>query len=119
MADEVVAGGEIRRDLARPLERLHVENKNVSNQDFLDRRLMKTSVTYINNNGGAPAIPAQRRRVHAHLVDLEPVLALAVTGREGTGTLVHPDHDRPLLVCPLGPNSCDVLAGRDVGGERR
>lgn len=79
---------------------------------------MQTAITHINHNSGAPAVSAQRRRVHAHLVDLEPILALAVASGEGAGALVEPDHDGPLLVSPLRPDGGDVLPSRDGGSQR-
>lgn len=75
--------------------------------------------TYIDNDSSAPAISTQRRRIHAHLINLEPALALAVAGGEGAGALVHPDHDGPLLVRPLRPNGGDILPGRNGGRESR
>ena len=91
------------------------------NRDLAQFHLEKSTITHIYNNSSAPAIPAQRRRGHAHLVDLEPALALAVAGGEGAGALVHPDHDGALLVRPLGPDGGDVLPGRDgrAEGSRR
>lgn len=80
-------------------------------------QLKRNTITHINNNSSAPAVPAQWRLGHAHLVNLEPALALAVAGGEGAGALVHPDHDGALLVCPLGPDGGDVLPGRDGGAQ--
>jgi hypothetical protein len=73
--------------------------------------------THIINNSSAPVVPTQRGLGHAHLVDLEPALALAVAGGEGAGALVHPDHDGALLVRPLAPDGSDVLAGGDGGAQ--
>lgn len=36
------------------------------------------------NDGSAPVSASERRRRHAHLVDLEPVAALSIAGVKGT-----------------------------------
>lgn len=88
VADEVVAGGEVRGDSALPVEVL---------QDL----------------GSAPVATGQRRRGHALLVDLEPLLAAAVAGVEVAGALIHPYHDGSLLVGPLLPDSADLASCLD------
>jgi hypothetical protein len=49
-----------------------------------------------------------------------PFLAASIAGFEVASALVHPDHDRSLLMCPLFPNSLDFTASsdrrREVGG---
>lgn len=119
VADEVVARGEVGGNLARPLESLREGYHCVSNQVSLPTRWKEAATTYINDNRSAPTISAQRWLGHAHLVNLEPALALAVAGGEGAGALVHPDHDGALLVRPLAPDGRDVLPSRDGGAKRR
>lgn len=70
------------------------------------------------NDGSAPISASERRRRHAHLVDLEPVTALSIAGIKGTIAWVHPDHYGALLMRPLGPDGSDVFASGDVGAER-
>lgn len=48
--------------------------------------------------------------VEASLVNLEPTRTRAIAGTEGTSTLVHPDQDWSLAVCPLSPDSRDAVA---------
>lgn len=93
VADEVVAGLEAGGDLAGPLEVLVDE-------------------------GGTPVVAVEGVAPQTHLVDLEPLLALAVAGGELAVARVQPHHHGTLLVSPLLPDGGDVGAGGDLGGER-
>ena len=68
-------------------------------------------------DGSAPTGTCERRRGHALLVNLEPVVSLPGTGAEACTTVVHPNHYWALLMRPLSPKSSDVLASSDGGSQ--
>lgn len=94
MADQVVAGLEGFGDLARPLQRIQY-------------------------NSGTPVLAVRVASEETHLVDLEPVGALTVAGRESAGARVHPHHHGTLRVRPLLPHRRNVLARGDLRRQRR
>lgn len=92
MTNEIVPWSESRRDGARPFKGCH-------------------------HDCNTPARPGQGWRRHTHLVDLEPSYTGTIAGTKRTSALVHPDHDRALLVSPLGPDGRDCLPSRDISAE--
>lgn len=94
VADEVVAGLEGLGDGAGPLEVL---------QDVR----------------GSPVLAVHHGAREALLVNLEPLLALAVAGSELGVARVHPHHHGALRVGPLLPERSNGAAGRDLSGEGR
>lgn len=94
VADEVVAGLEGLGDGAGPLQ-------------------------VVQDVGGTPVVAVQDAAGKTLLVDLEPLLALAVAGGELAVTGVHPHHHGALSVRPLLPERGYGAAGRDLGGEGR
>lgn len=53
------------------------------------------------------------------VVYLEPFFPTAVTALEISCTLVQPDHDRPLLMCPLRPNCLDLATSSHLSNKIR
>jgi hypothetical protein len=53
------------------------------------------------------------------LVYLEPFLSTAVTALEISCTLVQPNHDRSLLMCPLCPDRLDLATGSHLSNKIR
>lgn len=94
VANQVVPRLQRRRDAARPLERLE-------------------------HDGGAPVLAVEHVAREAHLVNLEPLVALAVARRKRPIARVHPHHDGALRVRPLLPKGRDVLPSLDGRRERR
>ena len=104
-------------------------------------------VEVLEDEGGAPVAAGEGGSGHALLVDLctyasaflmlfflllvflwarrwrkgktylEPLLSTSITRLEVAGALVHPDHNRALLVGPLLPDCADLAAGFDLCDE--
>lgn len=93
MPDEVVSRSQVPGDLAAPLE-------------------------VLDNQCGSPVGAVQLASPHAHLVNLEPALSVALAGRtEGARALEQPHLNRALLVRPLLPDGGDVGPGLHGGAE--
>lgn len=69
------------------------------------------------DKSSTPVVAVQYTSPHAHLVNLEPVLAGAIASREGSRALVHPDHDWALGMGPLRPFGGDVRPSGDRSAE--